>query len=101
MKTWSTLGVQGHFKPGRPKTQPWVSVDEVMAEAMAPIVGANTSEVAVMGTLTSNLHILMSSFYLPKTLGRHKIILEDRAFPSDHVGILCLGAAEPPSRCPC
>lgn len=52
---------------------------------MAPIVGADESEVAVMQTLTANLHLLMSAFYRPDPKGRHKIILESKAFPSDHV----------------
>lgn len=51
---------------------------------MAPIVGALESEVAVMGTLTANLHFLMASFYRP-TKEKYKIILEGKAFPSDHV----------------
>ena len=38
-----------------------------------------------MQTLTANLHLLMSAFYKPDINGRHKIILESKAFPSDHV----------------
>lgn len=52
---------------------------------MASIVGADESEVAVMQTLTANLHLLMSAFYRPDPKGKHKIILESKAFPSDHV----------------
>ena len=55
---------------------------------MAPMVGAQESEVAVMQTLTGNLHLLMSAFYHPDIKGRHKIILESKAFPSDHVSRL-------------
>lgn len=54
---------------------------------MAPVVGADESEVAVMQTLTANLHLLMSAFYRPDINGRHKIILESKAFPSDHVNL--------------
>jgi kynureninase len=52
---------------------------------IAPIVGGKASEVAVMQTLTANLHFLMAAFYKPDINGRHKIILESKAFPSDHV----------------
>ena len=51
---------------------------------MAPIVGAQKDEVAIMESLTANLHLMMASFYKP-THQRYKIIMETKAFPSDHV----------------
>lgn len=86
LSTWATQGVQGHFKPLEDSPLPtWVDVDAKAAQLIAPIVGASESEVAVMQTLTANLHLLMSAFYRPDINGRHKIILERKAFPSDHV----------------
>ena len=77
----------GHFVPHEDQlVPPFVDADEEGSRLMAPIVGALQSEVAVMGTLTANIHLLMSSFYRP-TKDRYKIILEGKAFPSDHVGI--------------
>lgn len=86
LDTWAKQGVQGHFKPLADSGLPtWLDADARAAKLMAPIVGAHESEVAVMQTLTANLHLLMSAFYRPDIKGRHKIILESKAFPSDHV----------------
>lgn len=75
----------GHFVPHEDELlPPFVDVDTAGARLMAPVVGAAPSEVAVMGTLTANLHFLMASFYRP-TKDRFKIIIEGKAFPSDHV----------------
>jgi kynureninase len=49
---------------------------------MANIVGALPEEVVVMGSLSTNIHLLMVSFYQPKDK-RTKIICEAKAFPSD------------------
>lgn len=78
LEKWGSLGVEGHFTPPRP----WVSIDETVSEGLAALVGAAPSEVVVMNTLSSNLHILMCSFYRPSGT-RTRILLEDCAFPSD------------------
>lgn len=85
LNTWGAIGVNGHFTDleKSPLTQ-WQSYAEHAAALSAPIVGAKAGEVAVMGSLTMNLHLLMASFYKP-TATRRKIILEWKAFPSDHV----------------
>ena len=46
--------------------------------------GARQAEVACMGTLTANLHVMMNTFYRP-TSERYKLLCEGRAFPSDQV----------------
>lgn len=87
LDTWSTIGVHGHFRrlEDSPLSQ-WQLLAEHAAAQCAPIVGARAEEVAIMGNLTMNLHLLMASFYLP-TATKNKIILDWKAFPSDHFAI--------------
>lgn len=79
---WAKMGSHGHLEGSRP----WVWAEENLEDLMAKIVGAKPEEVALMNGLTVNLHLLMLSFYKP-TPKRHKIILEERAFPSDHYAV--------------
>ena len=82
---WANKAVIGHFMQHEDSLLPsFLDIDDLAAEKMAPLVGAHKSEVAVMETLTANLHLLMASFYRPMKQ-RYKIILEGKAFPSDHV----------------
>lgn len=53
-------------------------------------LGAKPIEVTAMNTLTSNLHAMLVSFYRP-TEEKFKILIEKKAFPSDHVS-LCRNA---------
>ncbi|MES2812598.1 MAG: kynureninase [Bacteroidota bacterium] len=78
MNDWANLAVEGHFYAEKP----WWDYQERFAEPLSKIVGAKSSEVTVMNTLTVNLHLLMVSFYRP-TKTRYKIICEEKAFPSD------------------
>lgn len=87
LSTWATRGVYGHFtKAPDSSLPPWVDVDEGVVPDMAKIVGAKKDEVAVMQTLTGNLHLALCSFYRPSK-ERYKIIIEGKAFPSDHVSL--------------
>jgi kynureninase len=103
LDTWASKGVFGHFKEFEDGHPPWLHLDDAVKAQTANIVGASPSEVAVMETLTANLHLLMASFYKP-TKDRYKIIIEGKAFPSDHVSCPPVGRVKaylssmPPSR---
>lgn len=95
LEAWATKGVLGHFKNHEDSELPaFVHIDEIAAQRTAPIVGASASEVAIMETLTANLHLMMASFYRP-TATKYKIILEGKAFPSDHVSVILLDVGFP------
>jgi kynureninase len=70
----------------------WGEADRVAASMMTSIVGALENEVAVMGNLTMNLHVLMASFYRPFG-NRTQVILERDAFSSDFVNLFLFGNA--------
>lgn len=87
LSAWATKGVTGHYYGHEDSPLPgFLYIDDKAAELAAPVVGASEDEVAVMGNLTANLHLLMCSFYRP-TKEKYKIILEGKAFPSDHVRV--------------
>ena len=79
---WAKYGVEGHFEGNTP----WLPYHEFLTEKMAKIVGAKPLEVVVMNTLTTNLHLLMISFYQP-TQKKYKIVIESDAFPSDRYAV--------------
>lgn len=81
---WETLGVEGHFDE-RAK-RPWFHYHKFLKEHLAKLAGAKPSEVVSMNSLTTNLHLLMVSFYRP-TKERFKIITEIGAFPSDQYAL--------------
>lgn len=79
---WAKYGVEGHFEA----KNPWMPYHEFLTEKMAKIVGAKPLEVVIMNTLTTNLHLLMVSFYQP-TKTKFKIVIESDAFPSDRYAV--------------
>ena len=82
LEDWQKYGVEGHFISRRP----WYSYHENLTDMMAEIVGAKPLEVVVTHSLTTNLHLLMVSFFRPEGK-RTKIICEAKAFPSDQYAI--------------
>jgi kynureninase len=75
---WAEHAVEGHFNEPRP----WLYYHKLFKQSSAHLVGALEHEVVVMNNLTTNLHLLMASFYRPK--GKQtKILMEAGSFPSD------------------
>ncbi len=82
LEAWKNWGVEGHFEAKRP----WFSYHEFLTDKIARVVGAKPIEVVVTHSLTTNLHLMMVSFYQPKG-ERYKIICEKKAFPSDQYAL--------------
>lgn len=80
---WATLGVEGHFLG----ETAWMPYHHLLTADLAQLVGALPIEVVAMNTLTVNLQLLMTSFYRPQG-ARRRILIEQRAFPSDRHAVL-------------
>jgi kynureninase len=80
--TWREKGVEGHFAPERP----WFSYHKLLKPGLAMLTGANPDEVTAMNNLTTNLHLMLVSFYRP-TPKKFKIITEAGGFPSDQYAL--------------
>lgn len=82
LDAWEKFGVEGHFLAKKP----WFAYHEKLTDKVANIVGAKSIEVVVTHSLTTNLHLLMVSFYRPQGK-RTKLIYEAKAFPSDQYAL--------------
>ena len=78
LEAWAELAVEGWFEGG----EPWLTAADQLRPSIGRLVGADPEEVVAMNTLTVNLHLMMATFYRP-TPERHRIVIEDAAFPSD------------------
>jgi len=80
---WGNLAVDGHFQGANP----WFEYHKFLKKGLVELVGAKEAiEVTPMGSLTTNLHLLMVSFFRPSQ-EKFKIIVEAGAFPSDQYTI--------------
>lgn len=82
LNDWAKWGVEGHFHAEKP----WFSYHEFLTEKAAKVVGALPKEVVITHSLTTNLHLLMVSFFRPEGK-RVKILCEAKAFPSDQYAL--------------
>ncbi len=82
LQRWARLGAAAHLEGDLA----WLPYHKLLTEPLARLVGGHPNEVVAMNSLTVNLHLLMVSFYKPDHT-RHKILIEDHAFPSDHFAV--------------
>ena len=81
LERWAERGVEGHFGAAG-----WLGYHERFSEPLAALVGAHPHEVVAMNTLTTNLHLMLVSFFEPGSK-RCKIAIERGAFPSDRYAV--------------
>jgi kynureninase len=82
LEAWGRRAVEGHVEG----ELPWLPYHELLTTPVARLAGARPHEVVVMNSLTVNLHLLLVSFYRP-TPKRHRILIEEGAFPSDRYAV--------------
>ena len=83
LNSWKKNAVDGHFIGNRP----WVDYQEEVKSMLSKLLGSNQKEIAVMNSLSVNLHLLMVSFYRPDKV-RFKILMEKNAFSSDRYVVM-------------
>ncbi len=79
---WKAQAVKGHFR----EPDPWFTYQKLLKKPLAHLTGAYAHEVVAMNNLTTNLHLMMASFYQP-TATRYKVMVEAGAFPSDQYAV--------------
>ncbi|GGD04125.1 kynureninase [Thalassobacillus devorans] len=78
LEDWKEHGIEG-WTEGE---QPWYYMSEKLGEMTAPLIGAKKEEVINTGSITTNLHQLLATFFNPDDK-RNKILADTLNFPSD------------------
>lgn len=82
LNDWAGMAVDAHSEA----KNRWLNYPDLLSPSLAALCGARSHEVRAMGSLSSNLHLMMVSFFRPK--GRRcKILMEAGAFPSDQYAV--------------
>lgn len=82
LEDWANFGVEGYVHA----RNAWMTWYKKFPDLLTDLVGGLPHEIVVMNQLTTNLHLMMASFFHPKGK-RKKIIIESKAFPSDEYAI--------------
>ncbi|MGF2614999.1 kynureninase [Rossellomorea vietnamensis] len=78
LEDWKQHGIDGWMDGN----QPWFYYSEKLGKMTAPLIGSKEEETIVTGSITTNLHQLISTFYQPAG-SRTKILADELTFPSD------------------
>ncbi|WP_377888850.1 kynureninase [Alkalihalobacillus sp. R86527] len=78
MEDWKTHGINGWTDA----KQPWFYMAEELGKMTAPLIGAKEEETITTGSITTNLHQMLSTFYKPNGT-KTKILADSLTFPSD------------------
>ncbi|SDN74980.1 kynureninase [Alkalicoccus daliensis] len=82
LDSWKKHGIDG-WTQGE---NPWFYFSEQLSAKAAALVGAHAHEVSITGSITANLHQLLTTFYKP-VQGRKNIVMEELAFPTDRYAV--------------
>lgn len=82
LEQWAWEGVEAYFS----ERAHWVDYADRLREKLAPLLGARPDTLAIAHTLTTNLHLLLYSFYRP-TSQRYVLLMEQQPFPSDRYAV--------------
>ncbi|HSP21466.1 MAG TPA: kynureninase [Planococcus sp. (in: firmicutes)] len=77
-ESWKIHGIDGWTEGN----DPWFTMAENLSARIAPLVGAKPHEVMVTGSITSNIHQMLSTVFQPSR-DRFAIVVDDLNFPSD------------------
>lgn len=77
-ESWKIHGIDG-WTEGK---DPWFTMAENLSARIAPLVGAKPHEVMVTGSITSNIHQMLSTIFQPSG-DRFAIVVDELNFPSD------------------
>jgi kynureninase len=78
LDAWGRLGILGYQE----STPSWLRYAHDLRPLLAPLLGVRPDEVAILNSLTANLHFLLARFYHPVG-ARRKILIDRPVFPSD------------------
>tara|TARA_B100000886_G_scaffold286517_1_gene211064 strand:- start:1030 stop:2283 length:1254 start_codon:yes stop_codon:yes gene_type:complete len=78
LEQWKKFAVENHFNGD----YPWMDIQDKIKEKLKLFLGCSENEIAIMNSLSVNLHLMMVSFYNPSKT-KNKILIEENAFSSD------------------